>query len=72
MTPLRRTALELWDRFERLAAHINKAAPIGPDLAAVVDAWPELPEAIEAGVLAMIKAARLRGIPPEVSRATNR
>jgi hypothetical protein len=28
------------------------------DLAAVVDAWPELPAAIKAGILAMVKAAR--------------
>jgi hypothetical protein len=28
-----------------------------PDLAAVVAAWPELPEAIRAGILAMVKAA---------------
>jgi hypothetical protein len=28
-----------------------------PDLAAIVDAWPELPEAIRAGILAMEKAA---------------
>jgi hypothetical protein len=27
------------------------------DLAAVVDAWPGLPEAIKAGIVAMIKAA---------------
>jgi hypothetical protein len=27
------------------------------DLAAVVDAWPALPEAIKAGILAMVKAA---------------
>jgi hypothetical protein len=27
------------------------------DLAAVVDAWPELPEAIKAGIAAMVKAA---------------
>jgi len=26
-------------------------------LAAVVDAWPELPEAIKAGIVAMVKAA---------------
>jgi len=26
--------------------------------AAVVTAWPELPEAIRAGILAMVKAAR--------------
>jgi len=30
-----------------------------PDLAAVVAAWPELPEAIRAGILAMVKAASL-------------
>jgi hypothetical protein len=28
-----------------------------PDLAAVVDAWPKLPEALKAGILAMVKAA---------------
>ena len=31
--------------------------PDDPDLAAVVAAWPELPEAICAGILAMVKAA---------------
>jgi hypothetical protein len=29
-----------------------------PDLAAIVAAWPELPEAIKAGILAMVKAAQ--------------
>ena len=29
-----------------------------PDLAAVVTAWPGLPEAIKAGIVAMVKAAR--------------
>jgi hypothetical protein len=28
-----------------------------PDLTAVVDAWPTLPEALKAGILAMVKAA---------------
>jgi len=28
-----------------------------PDLAAVIDAWPNLPEPIRAGILAMVKAA---------------
>ncbi len=28
-----------------------------PDLAAVVEAWPDLPEALKAGILAMVKAA---------------
>jgi hypothetical protein len=30
---------------------------IDPDLAIVVAAWPELPEAIRAGIVAMVKAA---------------
>ena len=48
-----------------LAAQGKRAAQIepplngsdDPDLAAVVAAWPELPEAIKAGILAMVKAA---------------
>jgi hypothetical protein len=28
-----------------------------PDLAAVVKAWPTLPEALRAGIVAMVKAA---------------
>jgi len=28
-----------------------------PDLQAVIDAWPALPEAIKAGILAMVQAA---------------
>ena len=28
-----------------------------PDLAAVIDAWPTLPEALKAGIVAMIQAA---------------
>ena len=32
---------------------------MAPDLAAVVAAWPELPEAIKAGIVAMVKAASL-------------
>ncbi len=30
-----------------------------PDLAAVVEAWPDLPEAIRAGILAMVNAATI-------------
>ena len=29
----------------------------GPGLAAVVEAWPDLPEALKAGIVAMVKAA---------------
>ena len=32
-----------------------------PGLAAVVAAWPELPEAIRAGIVAMVKAASGKG-----------
>jgi hypothetical protein len=31
---------------------------IDPALAALIDAWPTLPEAIRAGILAMVRAAR--------------
>jgi hypothetical protein len=31
---------------------------MAPELAAVVDAWPELPESIKAGILALVRAAR--------------
>jgi hypothetical protein len=41
-----------------LAAHGQRAASNDPDLAAVVKAWPTLPEAIRAGILAMVKAAK--------------
>jgi len=32
-----------------------------PDLAAVVSAWPDLPEAIRSGIVAMVKAASANG-----------
>ncbi len=34
-----------------------KKEQFGPDLQAIIDAWPALPEAIRAGILAMVKAA---------------
>jgi hypothetical protein len=34
-----------------------RAEPLDPDLARVLAAWPTLPAAIRAGVLAMVKAA---------------
>jgi len=33
-----------------------------PNLAAVVDAWPELPQAIRTGILAMVNAAKWWGL----------
>ncbi len=35
----------------------TRLLPDDPGLAAVVDAWPELPEAIRAGIVAMINAS---------------
>ena len=32
---------------------------IDPDLAAVIDAWPDIPAAVRQGILAMVQAARL-------------
>ena len=42
---------------EPLADHLpTDTCQNDPDLAAVVDAWPELPEALKAGIVAMVKA----------------
>jgi hypothetical protein len=39
-----------------------KVAPDGlPDLQSIVDAWTDLPEAIKAGMLAMVRAAISKG-----------
>ena len=35
--------------------------PADADLAAIIDAWPALPGAIKAGILAMVKAASEKG-----------
>jgi hypothetical protein len=35
-------------------------AATDPDLAALIDAWPTLPEAIRAGILALVRAAQER------------
>jgi len=35
----------------------NGTCKTDPDLAAVVDAWPDLPEAVKTGILAMVKAS---------------
>ena len=49
----------LWQRRGSGAAQIEPPlnGPDDPDLAAVMAAWPVLPEAIKAGILAMVKAA---------------
>jgi hypothetical protein len=39
----------------KIATHLRD----DPDLAQVADAWPTLPEATRAGILAMVKAAKM-------------
>jgi hypothetical protein len=36
----------------------NDTCKTDPDLAVVVDAWSHLPEALKAGIVAMVKAAQ--------------
>ena len=38
--------------------HNDKRAEVGQELQAVIVAWPGLPEAARAGILAMVKASR--------------
>ena len=40
-----------------LTAQGQRAAPNDADLAAVVDAWDRLPDAVRAGIVAMVRAA---------------
>jgi len=44
-------------RLPRATRGATGPLPDDPDLAAVVDAWPKLPEAIKACIVAMVKAA---------------
>jgi hypothetical protein len=44
-----------------LAYSLARETQIDPDLAHLIDAWPELPPAIRTGILAMIDAARKDG-----------
>ena len=38
-------------------------APIDPDLANIIDAWPTLPEGVKAGITAMVEGAAARPAP---------
>ena len=42
---------------DHLASCLALLAEKSPDLAAVVKAWPDLPEAVRAGIVAMVKAS---------------
>jgi hypothetical protein len=46
---------------ESLAYSLAHDSQIDPDLARLIHAWPTLPEALRAGILAMIDAARKDG-----------
>jgi hypothetical protein len=50
------------DSSEKQAA-LAVSLPSHPELARVVDAWPMLPEAIRAGILAMIQSSCLHSRP---------
>jgi hypothetical protein len=39
-----------------MGAVAENLPPIDPGLAALIDAWPALPEAVKAGILAMVRA----------------
>jgi hypothetical protein len=43
---------------ETLAYSLAHDPQIDPDLARLIDAWPKLPEALRAGILGIIDAAR--------------
>jgi hypothetical protein len=43
---------------ERLSLNLLFDNEIPPDLASVIDAWLTLPDALKAGIVAMVKAAK--------------
>ncbi len=45
------------ERLPTATQNATRLLPDDPDLAAVVDAWPKLPAAIKAGIVAMVRAA---------------
>ena len=50
-----KTALSL-EGGAKSGAVAPQSGPIDPDLACLIDAWPNLPAPIRAGILAMIRA----------------
>ena len=49
--------------FQRAAQKGRKHPRMPPELTRVADAWPHLPEAVKAEILAMVTASRGEGIP---------
>jgi hypothetical protein len=49
---------ELHSIRDRFSLSLPYGTAIPPDLAAVVNAWPILPEALKAGIVSMVIAAR--------------
>jgi hypothetical protein len=41
---------------ERSSPLATSESPIDPDLAAIIQRWPDLPEAIKAGIVALVRA----------------
>ena len=42
---------------DNAAGDLQDICKSGPDLAVVVEAWPDLPEAVKRGILAIVKAS---------------
>ena len=43
-------------------AIVAENAPVDPDLQAIIERWPDLPEAMKADIVAMVKAAGERTV----------
>jgi hypothetical protein len=54
-----------------LTAQGQRAESNDPDLAALIEAWDRLPEAIKAGIVAMVGATLNSSVPSEIGSGTN-